>query len=304
MTRHKKTKVLLLAAVVLSASVLAAQQSAETRLDNAALRYWSAFAQMRDSAVRPDQAKELQAILEGTAPYDDLKYRELVERNRLAIETLQRGAVLSNCDWGLEYQLGSEAPIEHVRKALALGRLNVLYAMHQFQIGDRAGGIRTLSGGIRFSHAVASGGPLIAVLAGKTLLVSHLRLAAFAQIEKAQSPAEKALISGALGRIGADGVDWKAAIRREFEVLARSGFPAPAAVMEHYQRALQDAGQLPQLQKAIANTSKTVAGRVPNPQRLLEQKRELDEQLQIARFRLRERSQDSAFQTSAGRSSF
>jgi hypothetical protein len=241
---------------------------------------------MQDSAVSPDQAKELQAILEGTAPYSELKYRDLVERNRLAVETLQRGAALAQCDWGLEYPLGSEAPIEYVRKALALGRLNILYALHQLQIGDRLGGIRTLSGGIRFSHDVASDGPLFSALAAKTLLVSHLRAVDFAAHEKALSTAERGLIAAALGRIGGEGVDWQAAIRREFEVLSRSGSPAPAAVEELYRRTLQDAGQLPHLQRAIAGTPQPVAARIANPQRVLDQKRELDERLRATRQRL------------------
>jgi len=289
MIRYEKANALPLAAALLWSLILPAQQSAETRLgDNAALRYWSAFAQMRDSSITASQAKELQAVLEGTAPYDDLKHRNLVERNRLAVETLQRGAELSNCDWGLEYQLASEAPIEYVRKALALGRLNVLYSMHQFQNGDRSGGVRTLSAGIRFSRDVAAGGPLIAALAGKTLLLSHLRLVAVAAVEKALSPSEKALISSALGRIGAEGIDWQAAIRREFEILERSGTAAPAAVQEHYRRVLQDPAQLPDLQKAIASTPKVVAGRLVNPKRVLDQKRELDEQLRATHLRLRE----------------
>jgi hypothetical protein len=165
--------------------------------------------------------------------------------------------------------------------------LNVLYAMHQLQIGDRAGGIRTLSAGLHFSHDVATDGPLVAALAAKTLLVSHLRLVAFAQVEKALSPAEKALISASLARIGAGGVDWQAALRREFEVIARSGTPVPPTVEESYRRALQDAAHLPQLQKAIASTSRAVAGRIPHPQRVMEQKRELDEQLQATRVKLR-----------------
>ncbi len=37
--------------------------------DNAALRYWSAFAQMQDSPLTNDQVKELNAILDGTTPY-------------------------------------------------------------------------------------------------------------------------------------------------------------------------------------------------------------------------------------------
>ncbi|HEY3442382.1 MAG TPA: hypothetical protein VGK29_16615 [Paludibaculum sp.] len=234
-----------------------------------------------------DLAKELQAILEGNAPYDNSKHRDLVERNRLAVETLRRGTELQNCDWGLEYNLASEAPIEHVRKALALGRINVLYSMYQLQLGDRAGGIRTLSAGIRFSHDVATDGPLIAALAGKTLLVSHLRLVSSAEKGKALSPAEKALISAALGRVGDEGIDWDSAIRREFEILARTGFPAPPLLEEHYRRALQDARQLPQLQKEIASAPKSAGDRIPNPQRFFEHKRELHEYLQATRLRLR-----------------
>lgn len=288
MIRYGKTKALLFTAALWTL-VLPAQQAVETKLgNNAALRYWSAFAQMQDPSISAEQAKELQAILEGTAPYDDLKHRNLVERNRLAIETLQRGAELPNCDWGLEYQLASEAPIEYVRKALALGRLNVLYSMHQFQNGNRPGGVRTLLAGIRFSRDVAAGGPLIAALAGKTLLLSHLRLVASAAVEKGLSSSEKASISSALSRIGTDGVDWQAAIRLEFEILAQSGSPVPAAVQEQYRRVLRDPGQLPDLQKAIANTPKAVSGRLVNPKRVLDQKRELDERIQSTRLRLRE----------------
>jgi hypothetical protein len=280
-------KALSIAAVLSWTVAFNGQVSTEAKPgENAALRYWSAFAQMQDAAVSPEQAKELQAILEGTAPYSDLKYRDLAERNRRAVETLQRGADLSSCDWGLEYQLGSETPIEYVRKSLALGRINILYSMHQLQLGDRAGGIRSLAAGIRFAHDVATGGPLMAALAGKTLLMTHLRMIDFASVEQALTPSEKALISRSLGRIGAEGVDWQTAIRREFEVLARSGTPVPTAVEEQYRRALQDAGELGNLQKAIAGAPKAVAGRIANPQRVLEQKQELAERLQATRLKL------------------
>jgi hypothetical protein len=56
--------------------------------ENAALRFWSAFDQMQDSAIADQQAKELNLILEGTAPYDDLKYKDLMEKNKLALETM------------------------------------------------------------------------------------------------------------------------------------------------------------------------------------------------------------------------
>ena len=140
--------------VALSAGSSSAQQ--KTKLgENAALRYWSSFAQMQDSAITDEQAKELNAILDGTAPYADLKYRELVEKNRLALETMARGTALANCDWGIEFQMGTDAPVDYVRKALTLGRLNVLYAFHLLKTGDKNGAMRSLAAGLRFSPRAA-----------------------------------------------------------------------------------------------------------------------------------------------------
>src|SRR5438132_10401027 len=96
--------------------------------ENAALRYWAAFAAMQDSGITDDQAKQLNLILEGTVPYDDLKYKALVEKNRPAIEVMSRGTALPTCDWGLDYGLGNQTPVEYARQALTLGRLHVLYA--------------------------------------------------------------------------------------------------------------------------------------------------------------------------------
>ena len=78
--------------------------------ENAALRYWSAFAEMQDSVITDQQAKELNAILDGTAPYDDLKYQDLAAKNKSAVETMARGTAIPNCDWGIDYALGPDAP--------------------------------------------------------------------------------------------------------------------------------------------------------------------------------------------------
>src|SRR5262249_58940616 len=100
-----------------------AQQNAPLA-QNAALRYWSAFAEMQDSAITEEQAKEFHAILDGTAPYSDLKYRDLAEKNKTAVETMARGTALPNCDCGVDYAIGSDAPVEYVPKAMILGRLH------------------------------------------------------------------------------------------------------------------------------------------------------------------------------------
>src|SRR5271154_6497139 len=134
---------------LLSAGSALAQQH-ESLKENAALRYWSAFSQVQDSGITDQQAKELNAILDGTAPYDDSKYKDLLEKNRLALEITARATSLASCDWGLDYG-AEDVPVEYAREALVLGRLNVLYAFHLFIAGDKDGGVHTLAAGLRFS---------------------------------------------------------------------------------------------------------------------------------------------------------
>src|SRR5438045_1588748 len=164
--------------VVLLSGVSVSAQRNMSLADNAALRYWSAFSQVQDSAITEQQAKELNAVLDGTVPYDDSKYKDLLEKNALALEIMARATSLANCDWGLDYGLGGDVPVDYARKALVLGRLNVLYAFHLFIAGNKDGGVRTLAAGLRFSQHVANGGSLFATLVAKALLVNHLRAVA------------------------------------------------------------------------------------------------------------------------------
>ena len=146
--------------------------------DNAALRYWLAFSEIQDVAITDQQAKALNAILDGTAPYDDLKYKDLLEKNGLALEIRARGTSLPSCDWGLDYGLRQDVPVNYARKALVLGRLNVLYAFHLLKAGDEDGAVRVLAAGLRFSHEVGNGGSLFATVVAKDLLMNHLRAVA------------------------------------------------------------------------------------------------------------------------------
>src|SRR5207247_1884362 len=127
---------------------------------NAALRYYAAFSMMQDAALTNQEATELTAILDGTAPYDDNKYKNLVERNSLALRVMARGTALLDCDWGLDYGLGDDIPVEYARKALQLGRLNVLDVFHLALGGDKEGAAREVAAGLHFSHDVAKGGSL------------------------------------------------------------------------------------------------------------------------------------------------
>ena len=287
--------ILLLAAIPGSAL---AQQRAKLG-DNAALRYWSAFAQTQDSAITDEQAKELNMILEGTAPYSDLKYGDLVEKNRPALETMIRGTALPACDWGLGYQLGPETPVEYVRKALELGRLNVLYAFHLFIAHDKDGAVRALAAGVRFSHDVANGGTLFATLAAKKLIVEHVRAIDGALHLEELSAAQKSILQKALAPLVREGLDWEGAMKRELGVL-RSPVRTPdgslpldskslaalAKVIPSYAAMLTDPSLLAGLQETIAGAPKQLADLIPNPKRVLEEKQDLTDKLEQIRSSL------------------
>lgn len=267
--------------VALPVSSTSAQQRAKLG-ENAALRYWSAFAEMQDSAITDQQAKELNLILDGTAPYEDLKYKDLVEKNRPALETMARAAALPNCDWGVDYELGAEAPVDYVRKALALGRLNVLYAFHLLIAGDKDGAVRTLATGLRFSHDVANGGTLFATLAAKSLLAAHVRAIAFALHVVGLSSAQRLVLQKALAPLGPGGLDWQSALKRELEISHGLDSQASAAlerIISSYLAVLNNPSTLPELQQMIVSAPAPLPDIIPNPKRVLEEQQDLTNQL-------------------------
>lgn len=276
--------IILCSAVPLGSAV--AQQN-EQLGQNAALRYWSAFAEMQDSGISDQQAIELYAILDGTAPYQDLKYYELVEKNRTAVETMARGTAIPNCDWGLDYALGADTPVEYVRKALTLGRLNVLYAFHRLQNGDKDGAVRAIAAGVRFSHDVANGGSLFATLAATNLLKIHIKAMAGALHMEQLSPAQKSALQKALSPLGQDGLDWQSAVKREFETpapgLDAKGSLAQAQISAAFQSALNNPSELSRLQQMIASAPQKLRELIPNPQRILDAKQDLADQLRQMR---------------------
>jgi hypothetical protein len=250
--------------------------------DNAALRYWSAFAQMQDSAITDEQAKELNLILAGTAPYDDSKYSQLVEKNQPALQTMARGTELRICDWGLEYQLKEDAPVDYVRKALTLGRLNVLNTFHFLIVGNKDGAVQTLAAGLRFSRDVANGGTLFATVVAKSLITEHLTAIAFALHTEQLSTTQRALLQKAVAQLGSEGLDWQSAVKQELNILPTPGAESSTALARinmAYRTALKNPSALPRLQEAIANAPQPLDRLIANPARVLDQKQELTESI-------------------------
>ena len=288
-------------ALLAAPAALKSAQTVEKPGENAALRYWSAFAQMQDMGLTDAQAKELYRIVEGTAPFVPSTYKELIARNRPALETMASGTELPYCDWGIDYRLGPEAPLDHVGKAAQLGRLNVLYAM-QLEMNDPAAAVKTLAVGVRFSHDVASGGTLLSALLAKSLLMAHLRVMASMLQKKDLTPDERATLRNALARIGPDGLDWQGAVKRELAIyrgplptadgvkkLDPQALAALARITHLYVSALSNPSVLPELQKAIANAPQPLPREIPYsvPKRVVQQKQELTRELALVRTKLR-----------------
>jgi hypothetical protein len=275
---------MILIALLSAGSALAQQNASLTQ--NAALRYWSAFSQVQDSGITDQQARELNAILDGTAPYDDTKYKDLLEKNTLALQIMARATSLPNCDWGLDYGLRDDIPVDYVRKALVLGRLNVLYAFHLLKTGNRDGAVRTLAAGLRFSHDVANGGSLFATVIAKDLLVNHLRAVAGALHLEQLSATQRTRLQQAVTGLGSRGVDWQSAIKQEMGVLNRPPWQESVSlvrVTQAYLAAANDPSQLPKLDQLLATVPQPLRDVIPNPKEVLEQKQELDEQLMRTR---------------------
>ncbi|HTW60022.1 MAG TPA: hypothetical protein VMD99_18000 [Terriglobales bacterium] len=273
---------MILLALMPAASAFAQRNASITT--NAALRYWSAFSEIQDSGITDQQAKELNAILDGAAPYDDSKYKNLLEKNTLALEIMTRAASLPSCDWGLDYGLGHDLPVDYARKALVLGRLNVLYAFHLLKTGNKDGAVRSLAAGLRFSHDVGNGGSLFATLIAKDLLTSHLRAIAGALRLEQFSAGQRSQLQTAVARVG-EGLDWSMAAKLDLEALGgdyAGNSQASAAltrILSSYVAALNDQSKLPALDQAVQNAPEELARLIPNAKRVLEQKQDLNNML-------------------------
>jgi len=272
---------------LLSAGLALAQRNASLT-ENAALRYWSAFSAIQDSGITDQQAKELNAILDGTAPYDDSKYKELLEKNKLALEIMARATSLPNCDWDLDYELGHDVPVDYARKGLVLGRLNVLYAFHLFKTGNKDGAVRALAAGLRFSQDVGNGGSLFATLIAKDLLVNHLRAVTGAIHLEQLSANQRSQLQAAVIR-AEGGLDWPMAAKRDLEALRKDYAENPQTsaaltrIISSYVGALNDDSKLPVLKQAVEGAPQELANVIPNARRVLEQKEDLNNTLQQTR---------------------
>jgi hypothetical protein len=199
------------AAVFLFIVGAAAQPSSE----NAALRYWMAFAVLQDAPADAATSDLLQHVADGSVPWDEGRLGPILDANADALEIMRRGSTLPSCDWGIEYGLGPHAPIAHLARARVLGRLNVLAGVRAAARGQVSEAVDGWLAGVRFSQHVASGGTLISLLTANAVLMPTLTGLADAASRRPQSPEVRKRIDDGLKALPETAFDWADAMRRE-----------------------------------------------------------------------------------------
>lgn len=175
---------------------------------NAALRYWMAFAEMQDPPADQTIKDLLEKTAAGQAAWDELKLGPILDSNGEALRTMQRAAKLPDCDWGLEYGIGPNVPIAYLTRARVMARLNILQAMRETAAKNSQAALECCLAGVRFSAHLAKGGSLISGLTAKSALLPHLRMLTLEARNGRLTGAQTRQILATLEMLPEDGFNW------------------------------------------------------------------------------------------------
>jgi hypothetical protein len=231
-------KLLLALTITLMTTTWASAQGAfPPETSNAALRYWMAFAELKD----PPSDKATQELLgktaAGEASWDEAKLGPILDFNEDALAIFQRATKLPECDWGVEYGQGPRASIAYAPRARVMARLNTLQGMREMAKGNAQTAVDTWLAGIHFSRDVSRGGTLIFALVAKSALLANLQALSKAARDGKLSAAQKRSVNEVVRALPADGFDWSAAWTLEgssIELLFKQlqAVPNPKALYE------------------------------------------------------------------------
>jgi hypothetical protein len=157
----RATCLALIAVLVCGAAIAAADDSSLG--NNAALKYWQAFATL------PKFADEEQSKLMSESPSMplDAHARELVANAEYSLRMLHRGAALRPCHWGIGYKDdGAETRLPQLSAARVLSGLAGLRARIEFAEGRQQAGVDDLVAALALGRQASLDGSLIAVLVG------------------------------------------------------------------------------------------------------------------------------------------
>ena len=134
----------------------------ERLADNAALRYWLAFATM------PQLTKEQQELVSArwrTAPLDE-KVVAIVQRGEPCLDLLERASELRTCDWGLVWE-GPKTLMPQLAKGREIAKLAALRMRYRCSLGDGSGAVADALSILTLGRHLQSNGLLISVLVGQ-----------------------------------------------------------------------------------------------------------------------------------------
>lgn len=210
-----KTRLSVLAYFLLASGVGWGQMQVPPETRNAALRYWQAFAEMKDPPTDVPTREAIEKVVWLDAEWDEPKLGPIITQNEFALGIMQRATKLPDCDWGVEYSQGAKAPIGFVSKARVLARLNTLNGIRELHLGHRQAAADSWIAGIRFSRDLAKGGSLLFAGVASTLLREEMHTLETAVKRGRFSTAQKNQLRAAISALPEDGVDWAQAWEME-----------------------------------------------------------------------------------------
>jgi hypothetical protein len=223
-----KIKLLIFASLTLAFAVRAnAQLSYPPDTKNAALRYWIAFAEMKDLPADKETQDLLDRTLSAEALWDEKKISPILDANKFSIDIMQRATKLPDCDWGIEYTQGIRASIAYAPRARALAKLNTLEGMRQLAGGNTQSATDTWLAGVRFSQDLARGGSLVFALMAKNALLANLRALTLAAANGQLTSAERQQVTAVVRALPEAAFDWSAT------------WGVEAATLDHFLHQLQ-----------------------------------------------------------------
>lgn len=158
----------MLRALCLTATVLffswslASADTPPKTADNAALKYWQAFATLPSL----EKAEEERLRADSSTMPLDAEARDLVAKADYSLKMLHRAAALPRCDWGLSFEDGIEALLPHAQAARALSSLAYLRARMRFEADRTGDAIDDVVDALTLGRHTSRDGSLITVLVG------------------------------------------------------------------------------------------------------------------------------------------
>lgn len=204
-------------AVLASAHIARAQAMFPPETDNAALRYWSALAEVLEP---PDDATRhlFEETVAGRVAWDETKLGPILDSNRDALRTMQQATKLPVCNWEFDYRHGARMPVWFVMRAGLLSHLNQLQGKREMAHGDSRTAVDTWLAGVHFGQDVSRGGPVIAAMIAHAIILDNLNPLRDSARQEKLNEEQKKKLSGVVKTIPEDGFDWGAAWGVEFAI--------------------------------------------------------------------------------------